>query len=196
MDAIIKTERITLRPFDLSDAPAFRAIKADPAVARMTASFQSGYDLLSAQGFIEIAQARTALGHAFDWAITAGGEFVGSLGLFRTGGDWEIGYALDRMVWGRGLATEAVRAATNAFCDTFPGKSLLASVFTDNPASRSVLLRTGFVQDDKVRSGYSLARLGRCPMWMFSYPARCAAQANYQSTSRSATPLAALTESA
>lgn len=93
MDAVLKTQRLVLRPFEISDAPAFRSIVADPAVTRMTSSFPTQYDRLSAQGFIEIARIRTALGHAYDWAITEKDVLIGSMGLFRIGGHWEIGYA-------------------------------------------------------------------------------------------------------
>ena len=194
MDAVLTTPRLVLRPFVLADAPEFRRIKADPAVARMTSSFQTGYDLLSAQGFIEIAKARTALGHAYDWAITQDGRFIGSLGLFRTAGDWAIGYALSRSVWGQGFATESVQSAVKAFRRHYPNQALHAEVFTDNPGSRHVLLKSGFVQGSGTRSGYSLARLGAHPMWNFKNAAKEASQPHLQRVETS--PLAAMADTA
>jgi len=170
MDAVLKTQRLVLRPFEISDAPAFRSIVADPAVTRMTSSFPTQYDRLSAQGFIEIARIRTALGHAYDWAITEKDVLIGSMGLFRIGGHWEIGYALARTAWGRGLATEAVTKIAEAFRRNHPNQPLHASVFTDNPGSRHVLLKCGFKQDEAVTSGYSLGRMERHSLWNFILP--------------------------
>lgn len=194
MDAVINTPRLVLRPFELADAPDFRKIKADPAVACMTSSFQTGYDLLSAQGFIEIAKARTALGFAHDWAITKNDQLVGSLGLFRVADQWAIGYALSRSVWGQGLATETVQAATKVFRKAYPDRPLRAEVFTDNPASRHVLLKAGFIQSEDTRSGYSLARLGAHPMWTFTLQKHPSQDGHDRMSA--ASPLAAMAESA
>lgn len=172
MDAVLKTPRLALRPFETSDAAAFRAIVSDPAVTRMTSSFPTQYDRLSAQGFIEIARIRTVLGHAYDWAITEKGVLIGSMGLFRIQGHWEIGYALAHTAWGRGLATEAVSKIVEIFVQKHPDQQLRATVFTDNPGSRHVLLKSGFKQEEAVTSGYSLGRMERHSLWTFILPAR------------------------
>src|SRR5262249_21994915 len=82
------------------------------------------------------------------FAIEFQGEAVGGIGL-KPGTDVErvsaeVGYWLGERVWGRGLATAAVRAlVAHAFATTVLTR-LFALPFADNAASRRVLEKAGF----------------------------------------------------
>src|SRR5215510_773343 len=82
------------------------------------------------------------------FAIAVGGEAVGGIGLLppddvhRRGA--EIGYWLGETYWGRGIATEALRAFVPWCFQHFPICRLYAYVFEWNPASRRVLEKAGF----------------------------------------------------
>ncbi|MEV6636791.1 GNAT family N-acetyltransferase [Actinoplanes sp. NPDC051470] len=59
-------------------------------------------------------------------------------------GEAEIGYRVGQEFTGRGVATRSVRAACDLARTAYGLTRLHAVVTTDNPASRTVLLRNGF----------------------------------------------------
>ena len=93
-------------------------------------------------------------GNVFALADRASGKVIGSLGLHRS---WaaeepayaalrvkEIGYALSKEYWGRGLMTEAVRAALR-FCFEECGlDAVTAAHYAENTRSRRVIEKGGF----------------------------------------------------
>ncbi|MGX2998746.1 GNAT family N-acetyltransferase [Streptomyces sp. JNUCC 64] len=84
--------------------------------------------------------------HYFHVIVDGEGEVLGRVNLVDvTEGEAELGYRIARKATGRGLATDAVRRMV----DTARGyglHSLWARVSVDNPASRAVLVRTGFTR--------------------------------------------------
>ncbi len=74
-------------------------------------------------------------------AVCAGDDVVGYLVRFVRMGDPELAYRLGRAHWGRGFATAAVAA----FLGEWTERPLFARVAADNPASRRVLEKNGFV---------------------------------------------------
>jgi len=58
---------------------------------------------------------------------------------------YEIGYALARNCWGRGLATEAAGRIAAFAKDELKVKQLFATHAADNAASGRVLEKTGFI---------------------------------------------------
>ncbi len=112
----------------------------DPAAAHMAAfmvadpddhaGFEARWELLVADPQVVIR------------AIVADGELVGHLLAFSVEDDTELSYWIDRDHWGRGIATDAVRAAL----DAVPGRHVHAKVAIDNLASQRVLVKAGFVE--------------------------------------------------
>jgi RimJ/RimL family protein N-acetyltransferase len=82
------------------------------------------------------------------WAIEVGGEAVGGLGLERLADverhTAEIGYWLAEPLWGRGIATAAVRCAADHALEQPDLWRLVAAVFAWNAASMRVLEKAGF----------------------------------------------------
>ena len=99
------------------------------------------------------------------FAIAVGGEAVGAIGIELRDDVYhrsaEIGYWLGEPFWGRGLATEAVRAATDYAFRTFDICRLEAGVFEWNPASARVLEKAGYTLEGRARLGvFKDGRLG------------------------------------
>ncbi|HEX2441876.1 MAG TPA: GNAT family protein [Methylomirabilota bacterium] len=89
-------------------------------------------------------------------AIEVQGEVVGGIGL-QLGTDVqrrsaEIGYWLAEPFWGRGIATEALRAMTAYAFEQFDLVRLEAGVFSWNPASGRVLEKCGYVLEGRARA--------------------------------------------
>lgn len=82
------------------------------------------------------------------FAIEAGGELAGAIGLHRASDvhryTAELGYWLGEPYWGRGLATRCVRALTDAALAESDLLRIEAHVFSWNPASARVLEKAGF----------------------------------------------------
>jgi len=89
------------------------------------------------------------------FAFIVEGSAVGGIGLvlkddvFRRSA--EIGYWLGEGYWGRGIATEAVRALTEYAFVTFDLCRLHAGVFEWNPASMRVLEKAGYTLEARHR---------------------------------------------
>jgi RimJ/RimL family protein N-acetyltransferase len=93
---------------------------------------------------------------ALDFAITVDDEAVGGIGLTR-GTDIErasaeVGYWLGRSVWGRGLASAALRSITNYAFAALSLERVFALPFENNPASARVLVKAGYLLEGTLRS--------------------------------------------
>ena len=95
----------------------------------------------------------------------ASSEVVGFCGLVHPGGqaEAEIKYALARHSWGKGLATEAVRAMLNYGATTYGLLEIIATVAPDNLASQRVLAKAG-MQAGEVRTNADGTHT-RCFFW-------------------------------
>lgn len=61
--------------------------------------------------------------------------------------EYELGYSLSKVYWGRGFATEAARAATRFGFESRGLERIMAVALPENMASRRVLERVGFVYE-------------------------------------------------
>ena len=89
------------------------------------------------------------------FAITVGGKAVGGIG-FHRGTDVHrltatIGYWLGEAYWGRGIATEALRAMTEHTLANFDFARIEAHVFEWNVASARVLEKAGYTREARMR---------------------------------------------
>lgn len=109
---LLETERLLLRAFTLHDLDGFAAIRADALTMRFLGGVRSRDD---AWRDIAITLGHWSLNGFGMWAVEekASGTFVGRVGLVKPPGwsDVEVGWAIARAYWGRGVAPEAARAA-------------------------------------------------------------------------------------
>lgn len=153
---LIRSERLILRTPELADAPAIARYARDPDVARMTCAFPLQQTVVGAEGWVLIRQAVRRQGEGGSFAIELPGEgLIGLIGAHRRREEVEIGYWLGRPWWGRGYATEALRAVTPFARDL---GAVVADHFADNPASGRALEKAGFVYTGEIAPRFSLAR--------------------------------------
>ncbi len=161
--ATIRTERLLLRPLELSDAPRIAAFTRDWDVARMTAVIPFPQPLISVEGFLLIEQARRPLEKDHMFAVELEGEgLIGAVGAHVRGRDYqgshvEIGYWFGRPYWGNGYATEAVAVIAD-YASNLGRGPVLARHHADNPASGRVLAKAGFTYSGERQLSFSLAR--------------------------------------
>jgi RimJ/RimL family protein N-acetyltransferase len=149
----LETRRLWLRWPRLSDAPDIERYSSKWEVARYTAHIPHPYPKGSAERFIYAAREANSLGRDLTLALTpvvSPRKVVGAISLQRRGTDrMTLGYALAPEVWGRGYATEAVRAMVDAAFGLTAAVEIEASVPIENPASRRVLEKAGFVHSGR-----------------------------------------------
>ena len=140
---VLETERLILRAPRLADAKAMAALANDRRIAENTARIPHPYTLADAEKFITWANSPEG---EIAFVITlADDTLIGGCGFGAVEGDApELGYWLGAPYWGKGYATEAVRAVAD-YAFTEGGYEFInAGARVTNPASRRVLEKCGF----------------------------------------------------
>ena len=140
---VLETKRLVLRAPQLVDGKAVAALANDRRVAENTARIPHPYRLADAEKWIGGANAEPG---TLTYLITlADGTVIGSCSLGIDDGPVpDIGYWLGTRHWGKGYATEAVRALIDHAFTDLGHKALQSSVRVTNPDSRRVLEKCGF----------------------------------------------------
>lgn len=155
---MIETERLVLRRFTDGDRDIVARWNADPDFTRHLAGVQTREQSDAAFDRWERHWEEHGFGLlAVTWRET--GELIGRVGpqYHRSWPhDPEVGWALDRAWWGRGIATEAGRAGVEwAFGEL--GYARVVSITTEpNLASRHVMAKLGFRLHEQVESEWGL----------------------------------------
>lgn len=159
----MRTERITLRHWQDTDAKALYKYASDPEVGP-----RAGWPPhLAEEESLEII--RNVFNNPTTWAIVLNetGEAIGAMGygpscdcsLPSRDGEPTVGYWVGRPYWGQGICTEALRLMVTHIRETTDIKSLVSGHFTDNTASGRVMEKCGFLPtgetafDDKLYHG-------------------------------------------
>jgi RimJ/RimL family protein N-acetyltransferase len=143
----LRTDRLTLRAFRQTDLDALAAMQANPEVRR----FLGGNLMTRAESWSLMARilGQWALRGYGMFAVEVEGHCAGWAGVLHPP-EWpepELAYSLDQPFWGRGIATEAVRAA-RAWAFTTLNVSRLASfIVPDNVRSARVAQKLGAVRE-------------------------------------------------
>ena len=145
---VIETERLILRPFELSDAPAIFRYSSDLENTKYML-WEPNKTLAAVKEFIRAELKKYKSGRDYDYAfvlketgamIGTGGAIVGEGVYAHTA---ELGYILDKRYWGRGYAPEAMRALTEYLFSEKGIRRVQAKHFIGNPASGRVMEKIG-----------------------------------------------------
>jgi ribosomal-protein-alanine N-acetyltransferase len=151
----LETDHLTLRALTPDDRAAVFALFADPRVAVPThiAPFTG---IEQADELIAFFGRRFAAQGGIRWGLTLTGDdtIIGTAGF--PGIDAEtyrarIGYNLAYAHWGRGLATEAVRALVGLGFAQLQLHRIEATTNLDNTGSMRVLAKVGFTEEGILR---------------------------------------------
>lgn len=164
----IETERLILRRLLAQDAPdMYRNWASDPMVTRYL-RWQPHKNAEETAALLRAWAELYPNPDYYQWAVAekAGGALIGTLSIFDDGpceggertlwrapeadvsqGVWMPGYCYGRAWWGRGYATEALRAAADYWFRAVEGSWLACCHDTGNSASGRVMEHAGFVFD-------------------------------------------------
>ena len=138
---LLRTDRLTLRAPCRNDVPAIVRFAGDRRVAANTARIPHPYGADDAEQFIASANREDG---SVTFAIVFDGALIGVCGIDPRPDGPELGYWLGAPYWGRGYATEAVRAVIDHAFGELGLQMLQSGARVSNPASRRVLEKCGF----------------------------------------------------
>ncbi|MEV7471575.1 GNAT family N-acetyltransferase [Streptomyces kronopolitis] len=171
----LTTERLVLRPFEPSDAPAVHAACQEPDIPRWT-SVPSPYGVEDAERFVGTVVPegwRDDTTYNFAVVSRADGSLVGAMGLVRLARlrtperQAELGYWTAREHRGRGYTVEAARAVLRWAFRDLGVERLEWHAEAGNEGSRAVARRLGFHMEGTLRA--QLVREGiRRDVWIGS----------------------------
>jgi [ribosomal protein S5]-alanine N-acetyltransferase len=149
----IELAQCVLRPWRREDAPALARHANNRNIwLRLRDRVPHPYSLADAEAYLQSA---TNNERELRACIEIEGEAAGSIGIHpgedvhrRTA---ELGYWIAEPYWGRGIATEAVRAFVDYGFATLPLDRIYASAYANNPASARVLEKAGFQFEGRMR---------------------------------------------
>ncbi|WTA39875.1 GNAT family N-acetyltransferase [Streptomyces sp. NBC_00846] len=151
---VIETERLSLRPLQLSDVDAFVDLHADPRVNRFVGTYtrQQAWDRLAV-----IERQWAERGHGLCAVeLRSSGELIGRSGLqyWEQFDEVELGWTFRAEHWGHGYATEAARACLDWGFATLEEDYFTALIRPGNEPSARVAERLGFSprRQDTVKS--------------------------------------------
>lgn len=157
----LQTERLVLSIPTEADVDAIADACQDPAIPRYV-PVPSPYVRQDAVGFVALTQKWWAAGSDLVWAIRAGDEFCGVVGLHRLAGQsgsGEIGYWLSPGSRGHGYLTEASRAVIDwAFSEPLDLARIEWRAVAGNVPSARVARALGFRYEGLLRQSATTPR--------------------------------------
>lgn len=155
----VRTERLTLRPGWIEDAPDVARAIAFRSVCDKLSKVPWPYTQADAEAWVASQQAAkhpTLTIFAHDGGSV---RLIGGIGIHQDeAGEHELGYWLTPDAWGRGYATEAGRGVVRMARESLRLPRLVSGHFVDNPASGRVLRKLGFRPTGRIEQRHSRAR--------------------------------------
>jgi RimJ/RimL family protein N-acetyltransferase len=152
----IKTNRLLLRPFQLSDANDVQRLAGDFEIADTTLFIPHPYENGVAEQWIRTHEEKFKQGQEFIFAITlrSTAELIGSIGLVinKKHEKAELGYWIGKPYWNKGYATEAAGVMLKFGFEDLELGRIHAHYFARNPASGKVMEKLGMQHEGTLRN--------------------------------------------
>lgn len=154
----LKTHRLILRPFHLSDAKEVQRQAGNPKVAATTATIPHPYPDGAAEEWISKHIEWFDKGIAVDWAIElqATKMLIGciSLGINKAHSRAELGYWICEESWSQGFCSEAAVAAITYAFQSLNLNKITSRHMSENPSSGKVMLKAGMEKEGCLKQDF------------------------------------------
>lgn len=165
---VLKTERLTLRPFRADDAEVcYQNWMTDPAVTKYL-TWTPHEDIAFTRALLAAWEEEAKKPDVFHWAIVKEGEVIGDISvvtLDRRTDCADLGYCLCRRFWGQGIMTEALACVRDYLFGECGLYRLEACHAKENVGSGRVQEKCGFVYEGTARKAWKLIATGeRCDL--------------------------------
>lgn len=166
MNAVIKTERLLLRPLTVADAESVFEWVSDERVSRYMV-YTTYENIEQVKEWLKSIENNTQLNH-FGFERLSDGKLIGSgdINPEQKNGYWVLGYNLRYDCWGNGYATEAAKAMIEYARDNYGATHFISSHAEPNRASGRVMEKCGL---KFVRYGEFQKLDGSCKMRSMDY---------------------------
>jgi len=156
----IDTARLYLRPLQRSDCTeTYLGWLLDPEVNQYLDVRNSSQSSASIIQYVERLNS-SSNEHLFGIFLRDGERHIGNIKIGPIGNTHPVSELTlmigDRQAWGRGLGTEAIRAASRYTMDTLGVRKLVAGMFAANQASYKAFINAGFEHEGMRRKHYLL----------------------------------------
>ena len=154
---MIETKRLIIRPFVPTDAKRVYECCNDYEVVKTTLGIPWPYSEKMAESWIGRKAEEAKNGSSYEYAICLKEDvnnIVGCISLMGTDSaakKAELGYWLERKLWGQGIATEAAKAMIEFGFNKLGLNSIYARFFDINPASGRVMEKCGMTYAGMLR---------------------------------------------
>jgi len=154
----LETDRLYLRKLSINDKNAIFDYASDPQIDKYV-----GWDyhksLDDSLEFLDSIVKKYENNEPSDWGIIEkdSDKLVGTIGIFNLNGVHkyiEVGYALSRQYWNKGIMTEALGKVIRFCFEDIGVNRIEANCFTGNKASARVLEKCGFVHEGLLREKF------------------------------------------
>lgn len=144
---VLTTERLTLRKILVSDADDMYEYAKNPAVSRFLL-WEPHKSEDFTKSYLKYIKNQYSSGNFSDWALTipSSGKMIGTCGfsfLDEANLTGEIGYVLNPLYWGKGLAAEAARRVISFGFGNLGLHRIYARIIDGNEASVRVAEKCG-----------------------------------------------------
>ena len=156
---VLRTERLLLREFEEEDWRAVQAYQSDPSYLRFNPWSERTEEDVRAfvRLFLEAQDERPRRRFQLAIVLPEDGRLIGNCGVRindRERREGNIGYELDPDYWGRGYATEAVRAILGFGFGELGLHRVWAECVAANVASARVLEKLGMRREGHLRENF------------------------------------------
>ena len=140
----IQTDRLLLRLPTGNDIPDICESASDPVVTRLM-DWKRLSEPNEVRSFLDRCTTRWNDGTEYTWVVTELGidRVIGAVSLRSRKSDSDLGYVLNRQVWGRGIALEASRAVMALLASAPQPHRIWATCDIENHRSARVLEKLG-----------------------------------------------------
>lgn len=153
----LKTRRLELRPFALTDAPDVQRLAGERAIADTTANIPHPYEDGIAEAWISSHQEAFDRGTLVSLAVvdSVAQSLIGAVSLMNLSayhGRGEIGYWIGTPYWNNGYCTEAAACIMEYGFNTLKLNRIHGCFMKRNPGSRRVMEKLGMREEGCLRS--------------------------------------------
>lgn len=149
LDIVLESERLLIRPFQISDVQAMYELNSNPIVQKYTGDVLVK-SVEQAKGMLENVVFKDYENHGYGRLAVIykpDNKLIGFTGvkyLPEAGGESDLGYRFLPEYWGKGIATESSRMSLKFAFEKLKLKKVIGFTEVDNGASTKVLLKMGF----------------------------------------------------
>ena len=160
---ILKTERLTLRPFRVKDAEAMFENWAQDKEVTKYLTWTPHKSAEETRELLTLWEEESKSPNVYHWAIEFEGETVGDISLVSVDEQNEkaiVGYCLSRKHWRKGIMPEALEEVLRYLFVEVGFQRIESSYAVPNPASGRVMEKCGLLYEGTFRKSFRLLSTG------------------------------------